>query len=369
MKCSGCGNNIEEGGITCPVCGIPLPVDQLNNDNILPGDNDYLIRLLRKILGKKYTINKEIGRGGMGIVYECLDLTLNRKVALKVLPGEFSSNSEFKEMFKREIRTLAQLKHPGIVTIYTAGEADGHLYFTMDYIEGKTLAEVLAERGKIPVNETLGIVINICSALEHAHGKKIIHRDLSPENVMLDRNGNVYIMDFGISKVFNGTGITSTGSIIGKAPYMSPEQCLGEQLDTGSDLYSLGIMTYQMISGCLPFEGESISVMYRHVNENIKSIKYLCPDIPAGIEPIISGCLNKNRDKRTVSAADLRKQCSDKLEPADVKERIKRERGFWKSFFDLKKKYRFNVNIDTYNRNYYCDVQDLTAIFFLQQSR
>jgi len=253
-----------------------------------------------------YEITEEIGRGGMAVVYKANDLNLDRTVAIKVLPEQFTFDEEFIERFAREARTAANLTHPNIITIHQVGkEGDTH-YFAMNYIEGRSLSKMIREDGKLPVDKALKILQDVCGALEHAHARGVIHRDIKSDNILLDEQGNAIVTDFGIAKAAEGTRLTQTGTSIGTPEYMSPEQANGQPLDNRSDIYSLGIVMYEMLTGQVPFQAETpIAVAVAHTRDMPTGPRQLSADIPEWFEAIVMKCLAKNPDERYQSAAEL----------------------------------------------------------------
>ncbi|HUF31146.1 MAG TPA: serine/threonine-protein kinase, partial [Gemmatimonadaceae bacterium] len=214
--------------------------------------------LVERALSASYDLDREIGRGGMGIVYRAKDKRLKRIVAVKVLPPEFSYRSEIKTRFLREAETAAQLNHPNIVPIYSVDESEGLVYFVMACIDGSTLARELNERGRLGVDQTRRVMREVTDALAYAHGRGVVHRDIKPDNILLDgETGRAMVTDFGIARAMQESGdsrLTATGMAIGTPTYMSPEQAVGDKvIDGRSDLYALGVVAYQMLAGEPPF--------------------------------------------------------------------------------------------------------------------
>ena len=228
---------------------------------------------LAEALGDAYTIEGEIGRGGMGVVYRARDERLQRRVAIKVLPPELAFQQDIRERFTREAQTAAKLSHPHIVPIHTVGEGLGLVYFVMGFVDGESVAGRIRRRGRLPVEEARRIMSETADALSAAHGLSIIHRDIKPDNILLEGSrGRVMVTDFGIAKALSGgSGATLTGAgvAIGTPAFMSPEQAAGErEIDGRSDLYSLGIVTYQMLTGELPFTAPTVAgILMKQITE------------------------------------------------------------------------------------------------------
>lgn len=254
-------------------------------------------------LGGRYQVIERIGGGGMALVYRAHDILLNRNVAIKVLRSQFVHDEEFIRRFRREAQSAASLSHPNVVSIYDVGQEDEIHYIVMEYVEGKNLNEIIKERAPLQVDESVRIASQICDALDHAHQNQIIHRDIKPHNIMIGRNGRVKVTDFGIARAVTSTTITQTGSVIGSVHYFSPEHAKGVTTGEKSDLYSLGIVLYQMLTASLPFIGESpISVALKHLQEDFEEPRLLNPLIPQSVENIIMRSMRKNPEERYSSA-------------------------------------------------------------------
>lgn len=254
----------------------------------------------------RYEIKSELGRGGMATVYRAYDPLFEREVALKVLPREMLHDPQFRVRFEREAKTIAALEHPAIVPVYDVGEEDGQPYFVMRYMTGGSLQERIAQ-GPLSLHETARIFTKLAPALDEAHLKGIVHRDLKPGNILFDRTGEPYISDFGIAKITQAQGATVTGgAIIGTPAYMSPEQAQGEQVDGRSDIYALGVILYEMLSGVQPYQATTpMAVVVKHLTDPIPHILDSNPNLPVDIEPIIEKAMAKNRDERFGAAAEL----------------------------------------------------------------
>lgn len=257
-------------------------------------------------LGGRYQVIERIGGGGMALVYRAHDILLNRNVAIKVLRNQFVHDEEFIRRFRREAQSAASLSHPNVVSIYDVGQEDEIHYIVMEYIEGKNLNEIIKERAPLQVDESVRIASQICDALDHAHQNQIIHRDIKPHNILIGRNGRVKVTDFGIARAVTSTTITQTGSVVGSVHYFSPEHAKGVSTGEKSDLYSLGIVLYQMLTGSLPFLGESpISVALKHLQEEFEEPRLLNPLIPQSVENVILRSMRKNPEERYQSAKEM----------------------------------------------------------------
>lgn len=263
--------------------------------------------MIGKKIGNRYEILALIGGGGMSLVYQAKDIFLNRIVAVKVLREQFTSDNDFVRRFRREAQAVASLSHPNIVNIYDVGQEQNIHYLVMEYIKGKTLKEIINEKAPLPLNDAIDIVKQICDALEHAHENSIVHRDIKPHNILITRGGRVKVTDFGIARAASTATVTHTRGIVGSVHYFSPEQAKGEVTDEKSDIYSLGIVLYEMVTGRLPFEGETpISVALMHIQNQPIPPSQFNPNITENIEKIILKAINKNPNERYENVARLR---------------------------------------------------------------
>ncbi len=260
-----------------------------------------------QMINNRYEILEEIGGGGMAVVYKAKCHVLHRIVAVKVLRPEYTQDEEFVRKFKLEAQAAASLSHPNIVGIYDVGN-DGDIYYIiMEYVEGVTLKDLIKERGALSHKETVRIGAQICDALAIAHANKIIHRDVKPHNILVTKNGQVKVTDFGIARAVTAQTVTLTGSIIGSVHYFSPEQARGGIVGAKSDIYSLGIVLYEMISGKLPFDGESpISVALKHIQNDPVPPMTVNPNVPKSMNDIILKALNKDENRRFGNILELK---------------------------------------------------------------
>ena len=264
--------------------------------------------LVERALAANYELDRELGRGGMGIVYRAKDRRLKRMVAIKVLPPELGFRGEIKSRFLREAETAAQLSHPDIVPIYSVDEREGLVFFVMACVDGDTLAKRLVERGPLPVDDARRILREVADALAYAHARGVIHRDIKPDNILLGEDGRAMVTDFGIARAIQegaDSRLTATGVAIGTPAYMSPEQAAGDrEIDGRSDLYSLGIVGYQMLAGQLPFQASSTAAMLmKHISERPAPLDQVRPDVPPDLSSAIMMLLEKEPSNRFPSAA------------------------------------------------------------------
>lgn len=299
MLCSLCGRENREGAKFCDGCGAAL-----DQTTLRPVDAEH--DAIRAALAERYIVESLLGRGGMGSVYKARDLTLDRYVALKVVSAEMRHDSRFTERFRREARLAARLRHPRIVSVHEVGSLGGFHYFSMDYIEGATLRAVIQRRGALPAEDAVSVVAEICRAVAHAHGKGIIHRDLKPENVMIDAEGDVFVMDFGLARAINEPGLTQTGEIVGSPFYMSPEQLFGEAVDEQTDIYSLGLVLYYCLTAEDLFAAETVTaVVAKHTTMPAAEVIAAHPLLPPNLQEILLSMIQEERDRRARSAKEI----------------------------------------------------------------
>lgn len=260
--------------------------------------------LVGKTLGA-YHIISELGRGGMAVVYKAYQSKLDRYVALKVLPPQFTFDPEFLQRFEREAKAAAKLKHPHIVTIYDVGEQEGFHYIAMEFVEGVSLVELIRREGALPPVRAANILAQIASALDYAHALGYIHRDVKPSNILVDANDHATLTDFGIVKAAEGTRVTKSGVMVGTPEYMAPEQIRGQGIDARADVYALGVVCYEMLAGRVPFQGDTARVLYGHVNEAPPSLRTLNPRVPLVIEQVVGGALAKDPAQRYAHAGEF----------------------------------------------------------------
>src|ERR1700722_8676177 len=283
------------------------------SDPVASAADTELLARVEQVLAQTFELDREIGRGGMGIVYLARDRGLKRPVAIKVLPPELSFRSDIRSRFLREAETAAQLSHPNIVPIFTVDEREGLVFFVMAYVDGDTLARRLAGNTRVPVPGARRLLTEVASALAYAHSRGVIHRDIKPDNILLSSDGGrAMVTDFGIARAISNTSgadsrLTATGVAIGTPTYMSPEQCAGDrEVDGRSDLYSLGIVAYQMLSGDVPFRGTGTgALLVKHISEKPVPISDRVPDLPPWLARTVMCLLEKQPADRFADAGAL----------------------------------------------------------------
>ena len=285
-----------------------------------PADKPLPTRLAQA-LGEAYTLEGEIGRGGMGVVYRARDERLQRRVAIKVLPPELAFQSDIRQRFTREAQTAAKLSHPHIVPIHSVGEGQGLVYFVMGYVDGESVAARIKRRGQLPVEEVRRIMKETADALSAAHGLGVVHRDIKPDNILLEgTRGRVMVTDFGIAKALSqtsGATLTGAGVAIGTPSFMSPEQAAGEkEIDGRTDLYSLGIVAFQMLTGELPFYAPTVAgILMKQITEPAADVRTRRPDAPEDLALAVSRCLEKDPQNRWPTADSLRRALENRSVP------------------------------------------------------
>ncbi|WP_394233392.1 Stk1 family PASTA domain-containing Ser/Thr kinase [Niallia oryzisoli] len=272
--------------------------------------------MIGKRISGRYKILEMVGGGGMANVYLAHDMILDRDVAVKVLRLDFANNEEFIRRFHREAQSATSLAHPNIVNIFDVGEEDSIYYIVMEYVKGQTLKEYIQMHSSIPIEKALDIMQQLTSAILHAHQNHIIHRDIKPQNILMDQNGNVKITDFGIAMALSATSITQTNSVLGSVHYLSPEQARGGVATNKSDIYSLGIVMFELLTGRLPFSGESaVSIALKHLQAETPSLRRWNPSIPQSVENIVLKSTAKDPFHRYSSVVEMQEDIRTALEP------------------------------------------------------
>jgi serine/threonine-protein kinase len=265
-------------------------------------------------LNGRYRLQARIGSGGMSTVYRALDETLERPVAVKLMNREVASDSDQLERFRREARAVAQLSHPHIVGVIDAGEDEGRPYIVFEYVEGETLKERIRRAGRLPVGEAVAYAIEIARALGAAHARHIVHRDVKPQNVLIDEEGSAKVTDFGIARTLDEEGLTADGRVLGTTDYVSPEQALGRSVTGQSDLYSLGVVLYEMLTGEVPFKGENqVAVAMKHVREQMPDLQVKRPEVSAALAAVVDRATAKRQEDRYANDAELIADLEDAL--------------------------------------------------------
>lgn len=303
MNCPACSASVPLGARFCPECGGPVRADT--------GAGDPLRDRLQTAVDDSFHIERLLGRGGMGSVYLAREPALDRLVAIKVLPPDRAQSSDLRERFRREARTAAQLSHPNIVPLLTFGEDEGLMYFVMGYVEGEALSSRLQREGRLQSEDAVRILSELAEALSYAHGRGVVHRDVKPENILLEvPKGVVRLTDFGVAKGVSGSSsLTTEGAVIGTPHYMSPEQAAGRSdVDTRSDIYSMGALAFALFTGRPPFEGRSASeILRQHLSRDAPRLRDHVSQLPAALDEAVRRCLAKEPSARWPSALEFSK--------------------------------------------------------------
>ena len=273
-------------------------------------------------INDRYAIIRTIGEGGMANVYLAYDTILDRNVAVKVLRGDLANDEKFVRRFQREALSASSLNHPNIVEMYDVGEDDGQYYIVMEYVEGKTLKQLLKRRGSLTITEVIDIMSQLTDGMAHAHDSYIIHRDIKPQNIMILENGLIKITDFGIAMALNSTQLTQTNSVMGSVHYLPPEQANGKGSTIRSDIYSMGILMYELLSGGVPYKGDNaVEIALKHLKEPLPSIRKKLPELPQSIENIILRATAKNPQNRYKDAREMHQDIITAMDEARSNEK------------------------------------------------
>src|SRR5215212_2622433 len=255
--------------------------------------------LIGTVLSDRYRLESKLGSGGMSTVYLARDVTLERWVAVKVMHREMSDQPDQIERFRREARAVAQLSHPNVVSVIDAGEDGGHPYIVFEYVDGETLKQRIERVGPLPVDEAAAYAIEVGRGLATAHARRLVHRDVKPQNVLIDSEGRAKVTDFGIARSLESDGLTKTGRVLGTTDYVSPEQAMGSAVDARTDIYSLGVLLYEMLTGEVPFQAETlVGVAMKHVNEQMPDVQERRPEISSALAAVIERSTSKDPGKR-----------------------------------------------------------------------
>lgn len=340
MICPQCDAELPDDAVFCTSCGaqttlsdqdtVAMAATPQEEETVMmaaepaqeaESKDDPLLESTRKALGGDYEVKRELGRGGMAVVYEGVEIELHRRVAIKVLPPEMSS-AQTAERFKREARLAASLDHPHIIPVYRVGTADGIQYMAMKFVEGRAVDAIIEEQGALAIPVILKLLTDSARGLAYAHEKGVIHRDIKGGNILIDTDGRVMVADFGIARAVGDQTITATGMVVGTPNYMSPEQCGGQTLGPQADQYSLGVLAFQMITGSLPFHADSvIGIIQHHYMTPPPNIREARKGVPEELVNIVNRMLQKKAENRFPSTHDL----ADALEAVPQTEEEKRE--------------------------------------------
>ncbi|MBW2644790.1 MAG: protein kinase, partial [Deltaproteobacteria bacterium] len=305
IKCPKCRHENPDDTLFCGKCATPLSSSQSDEaTKTIETSREEMTRGTK--LADRYEIIEELGKGGMGRVYRVEDTKLHQEIALKLIKPEVASDAKTIERFQNELKTARMIAHKNVCRMFDLGESDGVHFITMEFIKGEDLKSLTRKMGRLSPGQAITIAEQVCEGLSEAHRLGFVHRDLKPGNIMIDGAGNAHIMDFGIARSLEAKGITGAGVIIGTPEYMAPEQVEGKETDQRSDLYSLGVTLYEMLTGRVPFEGDTPFVIgVKHKSEVPRSPQEFNAEIPDDLNQIILKCLEKDKEKRYQSAEDV----------------------------------------------------------------
>src|ERR1700681_1633412 len=331
MQCPLCQAENPPSAVSCTKCSTTLPIDDqildatladgtLNEGPTPRGTSAWSVavtpasgapyaqgeELVGTVLAERYEILELLGQGGMGAVYKARDTELERLVALKLIRADLASNPEILRRFKQELILAREVTHRNVIRIFDLGQAKGFKFITMEFVEGRDLRAVIREKEKLPPDEAVRIIAQVCRALESAHAAGVVHRDLKPQNIMLDAKDRVYVMDFGIAHPLETPGMTQTGALMGTPEYMSPEQAKGIKVDARSDLFALGIIFYEMLTGISPYKADTaLATLLKRTQERPQSPAEVDAAIPKAISDVVMKCLEIDRDQRFGTAREI----------------------------------------------------------------
>ena len=312
LECAVCHTSNPPGSLACVNCSnpmhsvdrfdgataveVPFDRDEASDGSLSPGT----------ILADRYEILKMLGEGGMGAVYTAMDRELDRVVALKVIRSELADKPEILQRFKQELILARLVTHRNVIRIFDLGVSGNVKFITMDFVEGRDLKSVISEQRKLPAGKASDIIRQMCLGLEAAHSEGVVHRDLKPQNIMLDAQGRVYLMDFGLARSMELVGMTRTGALLGTPAYMSPEQAKGEKVDARTDLFSLGVIFYELVTGTLPYQADTMmATLIKRAKEPPVPPNQVEPSVPPAINDVIMKCLQIKLERRYQNAGEI----------------------------------------------------------------
>jgi predicted Ser/Thr protein kinase len=298
MRCYRCGTEVPDGSRFCTSCGTQVTDPGAATVMVASrAEDDALLVALRADLGKDYEIERELGRGGMAVVYKAHELELGRDVALKVLPP--GTTGEMAERFRREARTAAQLDHPNIIPVYRVGQAAGTHFFAMKYVEGRAVDAIVAAQGALSVPVVLAILRGAVAGLAYAHERHIVHRDIKGANILIERDGRILLSDLGIARAAEDKTLTATGAVIGTPHFMSPEQCSGQKVGPQSDQYAIGVLAFQLLTGQVPFDADTLmGILHHHFFSPPPSIAEVRDGVPESLQAVVYRAMQKDPANR-----------------------------------------------------------------------
>ncbi|HEV8305470.1 MAG TPA: protein kinase [Gemmatimonadales bacterium] len=304
--CRACGAGLAPDARLCPACGVKVSDPNAETIRIEIPEEQELLEYVRQVLGREYDVHRELGRGGMAVVYHATELELHRDVALKVLPPEMTLSSAAGERFKREARMAAALDHPNIVPVYRVGQTGGLFYIAQRFVGGRDLDSIIAAQGALPIPVVLSVLRGVAAALAYAHERDIVHRDIKGANILVERDGRMLVSDYGIARRLSDGGLTEAGTVLGTPWFMSPEQCMGRRGGPQSDQYSLGILAFQMLTGALPFQADGLpALLQHHCYTPVPDLRLAREDVPVPLVKLVNRALAKDAGARFATTRDM----------------------------------------------------------------